>query len=277
MASGAHTPAQPQKQGDYWKLVANTKELLKSGEFSDLRLICPGRTWDVHKAIVCPQSTFVAEECRGNAIKVSDGDMVYLPNNTDPLTIDALLNYMYTSGWETPSEMVGTGRKADFSIRLFVSAGKLGIDDLRAQIMKKARTWLYEKDQAPDYCTDLIRAIYAYLPDSAPLRDAMLASVMDHVQELYRKPDKHKRFHDRMKAYLPVFMKDVYDAILARYDASIAESTLRKHKRYKCPKCAAAFVMDESVNGQAWCVNCGAKRSVDAWKNYLVKDAIEGV
>lgn len=43
----------------------NLSSLLTSGNFSDLKLMCEGREFPVHKAILCSQSRVFNAECEG--------------------------------------------------------------------------------------------------------------------------------------------------------------------------------------------------------------------
>lgn len=40
-------------------------ELLVSGDYSDFTITCKGRTFNVHRAVVCPQSSFFAAALNG--------------------------------------------------------------------------------------------------------------------------------------------------------------------------------------------------------------------
>lgn len=46
--------------------VVNLSSLLTSGKFSDLRLVCEGREFSVHKAVLCSQSRVINAACEGN-------------------------------------------------------------------------------------------------------------------------------------------------------------------------------------------------------------------
>ncbi|KAH9826501.1 hypothetical protein Tdes44962_MAKER00464 [Teratosphaeria destructans] len=47
--------------------------LLKSGDYSDLRIKCGDKEFKVHKAIVCARSEYFAKACKPGAFKVSPG------------------------------------------------------------------------------------------------------------------------------------------------------------------------------------------------------------
>jgi hypothetical protein len=54
------------------KKVGFLATLLKSKHYCDLKLICNGEAFEVHKAIVCSQSTFFANACdKAKGFKVS--------------------------------------------------------------------------------------------------------------------------------------------------------------------------------------------------------------
>jgi speckle-type POZ protein len=44
--------------------------LMKSGQFSDLKLVCQGKEFNIHKLVACPQSPVIAAALQGD-FKVS--------------------------------------------------------------------------------------------------------------------------------------------------------------------------------------------------------------
>ncbi|KAK8856608.1 BTB/POZ protein [Apiospora arundinis] len=67
--------------------------MLKSGEFADAEVECRGRTWAVHKVIVCGRSQWFDRAFRGNFKEATDSKVVI--HDEDPDHIDWLLRYIY--------------------------------------------------------------------------------------------------------------------------------------------------------------------------------------
>ncbi|KAK8003872.1 PEP8-vacuolar sorting targeting [Apiospora arundinis] len=67
--------------------------MLKSGEFADAEVECRGRTWAVHKVIVCSRSQWFNRAFRGKFKEATDSKVVI--HDEDPDHIDWLLRYIY--------------------------------------------------------------------------------------------------------------------------------------------------------------------------------------
>jgi hypothetical protein len=47
-------------------LIGSMSQLLQSAKYSDLVIACRGREFAVHRAVVCPQSSFLDKACSGD-------------------------------------------------------------------------------------------------------------------------------------------------------------------------------------------------------------------
>ncbi|THX74641.1 hypothetical protein D6D04_07842 [Aureobasidium pullulans] len=61
------------------QLVATIAKLHESGAYSDLKIVCGSETYNVHKAIICPQSTFFKAACRPNAFQEGRTGVIEIP------------------------------------------------------------------------------------------------------------------------------------------------------------------------------------------------------
>ncbi|CVL07630.1 uncharacterized protein FMAN_14507 [Fusarium mangiferae] len=77
----------------YGMLDKSLLELYRTGLYSDLTITCQGNTYRVHKAIVCPRSTFFTAACNGNFKESLEG-MINLPDD-DPITVRDMVYYFY--------------------------------------------------------------------------------------------------------------------------------------------------------------------------------------
>lgn len=69
-----------------------------SGKFSDALICCNGREFPVHRAVVCPQSDFLAAAFDG-AFKESQTRKLQLTDE-DPNTVERMLFYLYTGDYD---------------------------------------------------------------------------------------------------------------------------------------------------------------------------------
>jgi hypothetical protein len=46
-------------------MIQSLKSILESGKYSDLTISCGDRVFNVHRAVVCPRSSFFAAACDG--------------------------------------------------------------------------------------------------------------------------------------------------------------------------------------------------------------------
>ncbi|KAL2150556.1 hypothetical protein VTH82DRAFT_7119 [Thermothelomyces myriococcoides] len=75
--------------------------LLTSGKFSDMTVLCGGRTFKVHRAIVCTQSPFFDKAITGGFAE-STTNVVELPDD-DPYIFERFLQFLYTGNYNDES------------------------------------------------------------------------------------------------------------------------------------------------------------------------------
>ncbi|CAD0030366.1 unnamed protein product [Aureobasidium pullulans] len=61
------------------QLVATIAKLYESGAYSDLKIVCGQDTYNVHKAIICPQSTFFKAACRQDTFQEGQSGIIVIP------------------------------------------------------------------------------------------------------------------------------------------------------------------------------------------------------
>lgn len=98
----------------------STSQLLASKEYTDLTLVCDGRTFNVHKAIVCAQSPMLAAACKGPfqvRHRPCDGERVALTTSQEsrtgtvaiegfrPRTVRQLVEYLYKQEYTVDEEL----------------------------------------------------------------------------------------------------------------------------------------------------------------------------
>ncbi|KAI1751272.1 hypothetical protein F4782DRAFT_547687 [Xylaria castorea] len=81
-------------------VVSTNVNLLKSGEYSDLTLVCEGREFRVHKAIICMQSPVIATALKSKFKEAETNTMEVI----FPFTaMKRMLHYMYTGDYAVES------------------------------------------------------------------------------------------------------------------------------------------------------------------------------
>ncbi|KAF5689981.1 kelch 4 [Fusarium denticulatum] len=86
--------------GDQRSALGN---LLKTGDYSDLVIICGQERHKVHKAIVCPRSSSFKVAC-GSGCKEAQIGAIELPND-DPFAVSMMIEYLYHQTYTLPYDV----------------------------------------------------------------------------------------------------------------------------------------------------------------------------
>ncbi|ROV90513.1 hypothetical protein VMCG_09827 [Cytospora schulzeri] len=68
--------------------------LYSTGEFSDLQIVTRERVHHVHKAVVCPRSSYLADACRHTASNDANNGIINVFQD-DPKALDAVIHFFY--------------------------------------------------------------------------------------------------------------------------------------------------------------------------------------
>ncbi|KAI4932152.1 uncharacterized protein J4E92_004051 [Alternaria infectoria] len=98
------------------ELLARTKALLSSGDYSDLIITCGSDVYNVHKAVVCPQSSFFERAVRFAVGKEAAEGKVDLPED-DLHVVKLLVQYFYECEYSPElNELIRTFESAKMPI-----------------------------------------------------------------------------------------------------------------------------------------------------------------
>jgi hypothetical protein len=81
------------------ELLSSLDKLFKEGTYSDLTITCGDDEYKVHKAIICPRSSFFATACGGPFQEGRTG-VVALPDD-NPQAVKLMIRYLYYSDYPT--------------------------------------------------------------------------------------------------------------------------------------------------------------------------------
>ncbi|CAG9996907.1 unnamed protein product [Clonostachys byssicola] len=82
------------------ELVISLERLFTTEAYSDLTILCGGSQYKVHKALVCPRSSFFEAACRSNFKEAETGE-ISLPDD-DPVAVEMMIRYFYFLDYTPP-------------------------------------------------------------------------------------------------------------------------------------------------------------------------------
>ncbi|KAI6856838.1 hypothetical protein KC343_g4886 [Hortaea werneckii] len=135
------------------------QKCFETGEYADMTITCSGRTWQVHKVVVCSQVPFFAKAVTGK-FKEARNSCIDLVGD-DPSTVDVMLRWLYYGTlhfqecW--PSDMCGTR----FLARCYKIADKYLLADLRTSASQKLRSTLMDSNWSEEDVLALVASLSA--------------------------------------------------------------------------------------------------------------------
>ncbi|KAI4730372.1 hypothetical protein E4T49_01737 [Aureobasidium sp. EXF-10728] len=174
-------------------LASTISNLHKSGAYSDFKIVCGPDTYNVHKNIICPQSSFFRAACRTDTFQEGRTGVVTLPFNParqinasgslitsdefdwdldveDFKTVKAMIHYFYHHDYHTepylefmptPTEHYSRGPLAQHA-RMYAMGEKYGVSGLKALALRK---FLPYKVDFAGMCTAMVVAFMS-TPDT---------------------------------------------------------------------------------------------------------------
>ncbi|RMX76633.1 hypothetical protein D0869_10544 [Hortaea werneckii] len=140
------------------------QKCLETGEYSDMTITCSGRTWQVHKVVVCSQCPFFAKAVTRRFKEACDSciDLV----DDDPSTVEAMLRWLYYASFEVEEFKPPSMSTILFLARSYTIADKYLLADFRTTAGQKLRAALMDRDWDVEDLLALIEEIFPEADES---------------------------------------------------------------------------------------------------------------
>ncbi|KAI9695903.1 MAG: hypothetical protein M1836_006020 [Candelina mexicana] len=178
--------------------------IFKSGEYSDFTIICGSDTYKVHRAVICPRSTFFASACNGKFKESKDSELTL--NDNDRFAVGAMLSYLYSFDYVPASEV--EIHPVLLHARVYIVADEFNIPALKMLAKEKFET-LVELDWNNEAFSLAIKDIYTLSANDRGLRNVVLKVACEHVQALRDRGEFNAMLRDE-----PDFTMELLDEVL---------------------------------------------------------------
>ncbi|KAF2802155.1 uncharacterized protein BDZ99DRAFT_353924, partial [Mytilinidion resinicola] len=145
-----------------------------NGEYSDLKIICNGATYKVHRLILCSQINFFERACKGSW-RASAIDL----SHDDSYAVGAMIRYAYRDHYG-PAENLDPEEQVLRHVHVHAIAAKYNIPGLQT-MAKDYLKILVAEHWDKDWFADIIRSIYeTTISSDRGLRDVVVDMIMEH-------------------------------------------------------------------------------------------------
>ncbi|TKA79854.1 hypothetical protein B0A55_02797 [Friedmanniomyces simplex] len=190
--------------------------LLLNPRYSDLEIRCEGRSYLVHRLIVCSNSPVLAQECEGR----EPGNIVIEHNTSDALTLERMLLFMY---------------KGDYTVKVLeVDATEVAVEtessladeheSSPAQPAEEGESGAAEESipsHAEENSDPTCQALERIEERQTIILDSAVAHVLVYVlASQYEMPDLQDLAFQRFKARLPAVAAEDYAEVARRVYSS---------------------------------------------------------
>ncbi|QDS69511.1 hypothetical protein FKW77_007295 [Venturia effusa] len=225
-------------------LKGGIARLLDSDEFSDLTLICKGKQFKAHKAVICQQSRFFYNACKKNTFKVgqrargsaginlfqeSENGVIDLSHD-DPDAVEAMYRYFYTCDYselakDSPNAML-------LHARVYCLAHKYEIESLKLTAVELFEDTAKVETISAETLTPIVKEIYDNTDDHDKLlRPAAVNIAIENRFAIFKNGGGEFAI---MMREAGEFGKDVFQAMSTEYLIT-----------YKCPNQGYQFRIDD--------------------------------
>ncbi|TID23401.1 Siderophore iron transporter [Venturia nashicola] len=219
--------------------------LYRSGQYTDLTIICDGHTFNVHKSVICMQSSFFEKACKKNAFMEGETGVVDLPGD-DPAAVKAMLESFYLSSYSYDP------KHPQWSLHTKVAAlaDKYDIKPLRSlaqELLGKA------KHEVPKHEVEFATAIqwtYENTASDDQIRRTLVQMAVDHLNHLL----KNESFSN-IVAQVPELGRDILVENQERTDMTRKMALISKYT-YKCIHCDSGWALLHVEDRTQNCPRC---------------------
>ncbi|KAI4915020.1 hypothetical protein J4E90_005057 [Alternaria incomplexa] len=180
------------------------KNLLASGEFSDLTVTCGPDSYKVHKNVVCSRAEFFSRAVKFGGKETEQGS-VDLPED-EPAIVKLMMQYIYEGEYDPalPDNELGDSTKvpAHFPIpvgplpaqlmvhaKLYEIADKYDVLGLKELVIEKFKRACHSFWNDPSFAA-AAHHVFSTTPEhDKGLRDIVLKTIAEHMAELVKKPE----------------------------------------------------------------------------------------
>ncbi|MCJ1475053.1 hypothetical protein MMC13_003713 [Lambiella insularis] len=146
-------------------------KLLGTSEYSDFTVNCGGKTWRIHRAIVCSRSAYFKKACDGAFKEAQEGLLVF--NDEDPTLIEEMLMYLYTMDYPQVSASATGAKAMVLDAKMYGIADKYALPDLKKKAFKA-----FQLDITDSVSDPLFAEAADYVYGSTPVSDRGLRDLV---------------------------------------------------------------------------------------------------
>ncbi|KAB2569423.1 hypothetical protein DBV05_g11897 [Lasiodiplodia theobromae] len=229
------------------------KKLLANGKFSDMKIKCGDTVHNVHRAIMCTQSSFFANALKEeHNFKESQTSTIEL--HDDPDIVQAAIDFMYHEDYFASIDhnyMYGI-EKVNFHLQMYIFADKYGIGDLREKSTMVielifANDWMFN----PEGFLHAVSTVWEYLPENDEvLRPTLVRIAAQTLRELWNRDAFEETVQNASGFGAAVLQK------LVKLGAIDQKNRHGVHS-YFCTKCWGNFLMKLNDDRSTFCPGCG--------------------
>ncbi|KAK1753751.1 POZ domain-containing protein [Echria macrotheca] len=127
------------------RFLSADEQLLKSGLFSDVQVICGDKTWKLHKNILCTRSSWFNKALNGAFEEARTGIVTIDDSQFKPEAVDWVIRYIYTGNFAIDSIRLGTKTNLVLCYEVYTVADYFAMDALATIAVDYFETELLSK------------------------------------------------------------------------------------------------------------------------------------
>ncbi|KAL2216846.1 BTB/POZ protein [Thermoascus aurantiacus ATCC 26904] len=244
------------------------RDLFLGAKYPDMIISCGGHEFNVHRAIICPQSSFFEAAVNGNFSEAQSMKII-LPED-DPETIERVLSFLYTQEYKEVGHTMDLGLESasaekrrvsdDYSdgvddqalqsvynnIRVYVAADKFDITPLKNMAIRRVMDWV-EKNYKHERFPDVVRRVLESVAAQGNLRQVLIDYISLHSATMAEWKDMVRVMED---------FGDLACAVLNGVMDDLRSLQKKVDKLNEAIECSDYGVLRKEINEKQKCKNC---------------------